>query len=516
MTSSGHLTQTQRADIDAALTRFERREAERRRIEAEQLADLAEALEAAVGDPVAASAVASAASKELAYRSLRLELAALLHQSEHVAERLLDAALSASRDFSASLEALRRGDISQDHLRVITIEGAPLSSGNTAATDEGRAAYETAVLEVALYESPNRLRPIARRLAAAQQEATLEERHERAVKRRCVRVVDADDGMADLTAHLPAEEAYAIYNRLTRIAADTSAGLRAHPQRRRVGAGHDSARRARFAPGTGLQPEGLAPEALRVEAHSPEALSVEALSPEARSTEGPRRTRDERRADAFRDLLLDAPGEAREAASRIRGQVQVVIPASVLAGSLGPGGRPWPDVRPSAVPGAEARDSAGHDAGRGAAAHRAPASGDVAELIGYGPIAAEPARKLAADAEAWERVTVNLDGEVLAVDRYRPTPRMRRLLAARDLHCRAPGCRVAAYRCDIDHTQDAASGGPTSTANLAHLCRGHHTLKHHTDWELSQHAGGVMRWTSPTGRQYSDRPASRVRFRQPA
>ena len=104
-------------------------------------------------------------------------------------------------------------------------------------------------------------------------------------------------------------------------------------------------------------------------------------------------------------------------------------------------------------------------------------------------------------------------GTVLSVDRYRPTPEMKRMLSARDLHCRAPGCGVPAHRCDIDHTVDAALGGKTSTDNLAHLCRGHHTLKHHSDWQVEQLANGVMKWTSPSGRDHFDRPPSRVRFR---
>lgn len=37
-------------------------------------------------------------------------------------------------------------------------------------------------------------------------------------------------------------------------------------------------------------------------------------------------------------------------------------------------------------------------------------------------------------------------------------------------------------------------------------------LKHHSEWRVTQADGGVMRWVSPTGREYVDRPPSRVRF----
>ena len=67
-------------------------------------------------------------------------------------------------------------------------------------------------------------------------------------------------------------------------------------------------------------------------------------------------------------------------------------------------------------------------------------------------------------------------------------------------------------RCDLDHTVDAALGGSTATNNLAALCRGHHTLKHHGGWRVRQKADGGLDWQSPTGRQYRERPPSAVRF----
>ena len=68
------------------------------------------------------------------------------------------------------------------------------------------------------------------------------------------------------------------------------------------------------------------------------------------------------------------------------------------------------------------------------------------------------------------------------------------------------------WRCDADHTVDAALGGPTSEGNLANLCRRHHTLKHASEWKVRQLGGGVLEWTSLTGRRYLDRPAMTVRF----
>ena len=123
------------------------------------------------------------------------------------------------------------------------------------------------------------------------------------------------------------------------------------------------------------------------------------------------------------------------------------------------------------------------------------------------------ARRLAAAAPGWDRVLVHPDtGAVLAVDRYRPSEELRRVLRARDEHCRFPGCRLSTVRCDLDHTHDAALGGTTDAGNLAHLCRRHHVLKHNSAWRVEQQSGGILRWTSPTGRTYVDSPAPMVRF----
>jgi hypothetical protein len=75
----------------------------------------------------------------------------------------------------------------------------------------------------------------------------------------------------------------------------------------------------------------------------------------------------------------------------------------------------------------------------------------------------------------------------------------------------APGCGVPASRCEIDHTVDWQFGGQTALANLAPFCKGHHRVKHHGGWEVTQveGSGGVMSWTSPTGRRYLVEPERR-------
>ncbi|GAB2703659.1 hypothetical protein BKA24_001500 [Microbacterium marinum] len=192
------------------------------------------------------------------------------------------------------------------------------------------------------------------------------------------------------------------------------------------------------------------------------------------------RTMDQVRADLFADLLLvgtpaldDTRGTTAGPLGAIRARVQVVIPSHVLNGT-----------------------------------------GDACDLVGRSPIDAETARQLAAGNPIWERlITHPVTGAVLEVDSYRVPTAMRRYLQGRDQHCRFPGCRLAAIRCEVDHTLDAALGGPTKTSNLAHLCQRHHSMKQFTAWRVRQLKGGVLEWTSPLGRTYrEDAPTPAVAF----
>ncbi|GGD14634.1 HNH endonuclease signature motif containing protein [Nocardioides daphniae] len=99
----------------------------------------------------------------------------------------------------------------------------------------------------------------------------------------------------------------------------------------------------------------------------------------------------------------------------------------------------------------------------------------------------------------------------LATERYEPTDRLRRQVQLRDETCIFPHCTRPSRRCDVDHVipfdHDAAGEGrpqpgPTTTQNLATLCRGHHRLKTHTAWHLESPVNGVFEWTSPHGQRF--------------
>ena len=190
------------------------------------------------------------------------------------------------------------------------------------------------------------------------------------------------------------------------------------------------------------------------------------------------RTMDQRRADVFSDLLLTGHATATASDSTvcethaIIAHIQVTVPATTLTGADVP-----------------------------------------ATFTGHGPLDPHTARHYAAHATSWDRLFCDpATGAVTGTDTYRPTREQRRFLRGRDEHCRFPGCRAGVWHCDIDHTLDYAHGGPTRVCNLAHLCKRHHMLKHNTAWSVVQHAGGVLVWTSPTGRVYTDTPQRTLEF----
>jgi len=92
------------------------------------------------------------------------------------------------------------------------------------------------------------------------------------------------------------------------------------------------------------------------------------------------------------------------------------------------------------------------------------------------------------------------------IDTYLPNPAMRRFVQKRDGHCRFPGCRRNAKRCEPDHVIPFSRGGPTAIWNLACLCKHHHRVKHNAGWTLTMTRDGVCTWTDPHDRQYATHP----------
>lgn len=316
---------------------------------------------------------------------------------------------------------------------------------------EARITFATEAVARAENLSPSRLRPAVEALAERLQPRTITERHRDARADRAVTVTDRADGMGELNYVGPATLVHGIYDRLTQQARAVREASTAQP-------------------GASFGPAAIA---------TSEAADETVPVPDPR-------TIDQLRADIFADMLLTSapqddptvdstadPSLGFGGLGAIRAIVHVTVPALSLAGL----------------------------------------SNEPAELVGRAPIDIDTARSLAGRASGWDRVLSDpVTGGILAVDRYTPGADLKRFLRARDEHCRFPGCRQPVHRCDIDHGRDWALGGTTCAHNLHHLCRRHHTLKHATPWQVRNLGGGILEWTSPTGRVYIDDPPSRVRF----
>ena len=146
---------------------------------------------------------------------------------------------------------------------------------------------------------------------------------------------------------------------------------------------------------------------------------------------------------------------------------------TITAAQQAPAGPDHPPGRPAAGPqirqarparrpdAATGRDHRGRAAGRHPALDRAPAQARADQAAGG----------------------CAHTGESPA---YRPPPRLREHVIARDVTCRNPACRQPAWRADLDHTHPYDHDGRTCDCNLGGACRSDHQLKQHPRWKLEQ------------------------------
>jgi hypothetical protein len=136
-----------------------------------------------------------------------------------------------------------------------------------------------------------------------------------------------------------------------------------------------------------------------------------------------------------------------------------------------------------------------------------------ATLLGYGPIEADQARRLAENAALTRVLTDPFSGEIKAVDlaSYRVPKVLRMAVQARDRSCVFPACDVPAFDTQIDHIdphpfarrlEKALATGRTTFSNLQSLCLRHHYLKTHGGWMIQSTRGARLEWISPTGHSY--------------
>ena len=450
-------------------------------------------------DAVASRAEASAAGRKprsesgwtpevTAWRELVAEIACALRLPERSAETLIANSRALVNDLPVTHAALSAGEISYRHAeKLIDHAGSlPVSA---------QAGFEDAVLPFARELTVAKFDKKARVIRERIHPESIAVRTRVARELRNVFVDPARDGMAYLTAYLPAPVAVAGYNRIDDIATT-----------------------------------------LRV-------------------LDGETRTLGQLRADAFADLVTDGITEPVTVRSSRRSYKYAGLPTMAQIrrtrldqDSIDPDGTDESSVDQNGVDrhGVEQdtvdscfdeliadlrADAELHSAeiervraslngiGHGVTARTTvtvPAltlldrSEEPATVEGYGPIDPDTARELAAGALSWNRILTHPEtGAVLSIGRYSYSipASMRRFLEYRDQTCRHPGCNRRVQKCDLDHSLDWYYDGQTGTENLAHLCAMHHHLKHHTRWRY-QHTDdqGTLEFTSPIGRTYITRP----------
>src|SRR5690606_26803345 len=151
-------------------------------------------------------------ASDLTIRTVAAEVGAVLRLSDRTVQRRMGDASITVEGFPLVWAAQGAGRISAGHARVIVDAGLHLDDA------EARNAYSARVLEFAEEESPNRLRPIAARIAEQYQPRSLEERHADDREKRTLWVKDAADGMAVLGILGPAVLVHAAFDRLTSMA----------------------------------------------------------------------------------------------------------------------------------------------------------------------------------------------------------------------------------------------------------------------------------------------------------
>ncbi|WP_235835434.1 MULTISPECIES: HNH endonuclease signature motif containing protein [Arthrobacter] len=503
-------------DALAEVARLEARTAALKARLLTQYVNAATALAPPAGSPTEATA------QEL---SVVAEVACVLTVSERTASGLIGDA-HALTGLPLTAAALGAGRISWQHARIIIDQTGTLDCAGTAALEEHFLHPDTPALGCTAGELvPARFRSKVRTWRERHHRDSIEERHAKSARDRRVEYVPDADGMAWLSAYLPAGTAAGIWNRTTAAARAcqgpdeprTLAQLRADitatwllttNELPRLGGLPDGGPgvKGSSAPTTGVAVRGGAPSAgAHVRGGAPTTgvavpgsarttgLAVPG-NPEAPDDDGVLRLPDRETGDA--DILRNGPRLPDTVPGLPVGAD--VIPDVVPLEAASSGGMPFGAVP---VPQAQVLVTVPVLSLLGV-------TEEAAMLDGYGPIPPSMARELVAGgAGSFYRVLTDpRDGAPLEIGRtsYRLTKAMRQWLRLRDGKCPFPGCGNQSPDNEADHLLAWAKGGTTGISNLGQPCPKHHRLKHGTAWTptgADKHR--PPGWTSPTGRQYS-------------
>ena len=374
------------------------------------------------------------------------EIGCLLALGPRAASSFLATSHAVVSSLPRTFEGLQAGTLSWQHAVVMADETAGLDAA-------GAAALEAHFLDPDATDPArgcpvgqlpaHRFRAKARTWRERHHAESIEKRHAKGVADRRVEFRPDQDGMAWLSACLPADQALAGWNRLTAI----SRSLQGPEESRTM----SQLRADTFADAVLGSGSGIS---VWRESDTDGGAGLSCSAPAAGASVGD-----------------GAGGNGRAGredwSSPIRAQVLVTVPVYSLMGL----------------------------------------TDEPAMLYGYGPIPPSMARDLVANgAGSFYRVLVDpRDGAPLEIGRksYRVTGAMRAWLRMRDGKCPFPGCSNNSLDNDADHILAWANGGPTGISNLGQPCPKHHKLRHTTGWKPTPATKNEPPgWLSPNGRHY--------------
>jgi len=513
---------TAASDLDAILGRLELITAERHRLEAEEARLIAAVLRDAAADPTPwvgpdptidlawddprgrTVAAVRRDRVDLAQRAAAAEIAVRLRVSEQTVRTRAARVEVLQERCPALWEQFAAGNASERH----AVEASRLASS---LPDDDRAAWElfdAGATEAAIQLVPSKFAVTARALRERVHAESLDVRHRRAARDRGVWMTAELDGMASLSALMPAERARGLMSRLDRAARH----LHAAPDEERTLA---QLRADVLADLGAVEPAGAA----SAETPPRNGAHADASRPTSPSVDS---------ADAQRPISsspdVRAPGPARSALPPSHSAESFPADGSGTADATPVGSSP-----PSADPPATTSDRFPASTPPPPPRRRPPIAPTGPTVVitvpvltllgvddapptleGYGPIDLDTARRLAGEASSWVRLLTHpVSGAPLVLDRqtYRVPAALRRWLGVTSPTCVFPGCNRSARHCDMDHLTAWADGGTTDADNLEPACRHHHRLRHETGWAPSHDpATGDLRWTSPLGGTYDADP----------
>lgn len=387
-------------------------------------------------DSAQARNAALGASTSQAHESAVAEVGLMLRVSARTAAARVDTAQSLCERLPATLAALENGRITLAKARIVDVETLNLS-------EQHAAQVEQQVSARAQKQTPGQLRAATRRAVLSVEPAAAQERTKQAKRERGVQMWPESDGMATLSAYLPAAEAVGVYAVLD-----------------------EYARRA-----------GVPGDERSMDARRSDALVDLVLGPTGHRSAGTTAAHEHTAPDRAAGPVAGTDGAAgcRCACGRCRRgggvDVRVTIPYTAL---LGADDVPADLAGYGPIPAAVARDLAA-----GGAWRRILTDPHSGRPLDYGTTRYRPPTHLAE--------------LVITRDQTCQFP-----------GCRIPAHRCDNDH-GIPYNPGTDTG-PTSDTNLGIKCRRHHRVKQTPGWSVTHHPDGCTTWATPSGHLYHSEP----------